>query len=497
MRPIFFLCFIILLTACSAQPVVLSTQTPDSALPAVSTAMNVPATNTFTPVSTETAAPTSTPLPPPRWFWAITKDKILAFNANGQVNTIFDTTGIQQTSNDNPPIRVSDERAVAFFANNDNPKAFVLTSNSALPIDLPKVHAPIPQNGWSVEAQHNPYIVLVPNGTVTTPALLINGETGKASLIATDVFGPTEISYLIYFSPDGQSLRFATGEDPVKIHNRNLQTNADKILFESGSSLAADSSGELWYDYANGAGVTADGAPITFTDADGNTRHLLLNQGWILAVPRDCDSDCPLQAAPATGSDSPLNFVLPIKLVQQVVSVNFGQLLDQNRLLIAVTDNGSTDYNPTLWLLSPDGKSNLLGRSIGIQYQGRSSVSADGRYILVTSADDPSTYKLYDLTTDQVIFSKTSGTPDILLDVTYFTEAALILQADTTNHYWVYNFAAKSAFTIDTTSDNEYCTALTPDGKPICMADDGMAMYDPITGNRTLLIEEPGSNLSN
>lgn len=211
-----------------------------------------------------------------------------------------------------------------------------------MPIDLPKVRVPIPQNGWTLAAQHDPYLVFVPNGTVTTPAVLINGETGEASLLAANVFGPTEISYFVRFSADGKFVRYATGEGPVKIHNLDLETGTDVILFESGTSLVTNETGELWYDVAKGVGVTADGASIALTDTDGNTRHLLLNGNWILAAPRDCDSACPLQVYPAVGAEAPLNYTLPLKLTQQMVVVSFGKLFDQDRLVVGVFDYGST-----------------------------------------------------------------------------------------------------------------------------------------------------------
>lgn len=104
---------------------------------------------------------------------------------------------------------------------------------------------------------------------------------------------------------------------------------------------------------------------------------------------------------------------------------------------------------------------------------------------------------LYDLITDQAVFSQTTGTPDLIIDVTYFAEGALIPEGTTANHYRIFNFATGAAYEITAPTDSEYCTALTPDGSPICIAEDGAAMYDLISGNRTLLITEPVTNLSN
>jgi len=499
MRQTALLFIFILCTACGTQPAIpASAPTQSSAPTNITTTTDLPApTVTSSPAPTDTPAPTPTSPPPPRWFWAVTDNEILAFNANGEVNSVLDFSGIQLSNNDNPPIRISDERAVLFLGNNNNPKAFVLTSDSAIPINMPNVRAPIPQNGWTVEAQHDPYIIFMPTGTVTAPAILINGGTGEASLLAANVFGPTEISYLIHFSADGKSVRYATGEGPVKVYNRDLQTGSSTVILESGTSVLTNATGELWYDIRNNTVITADGAAITLTNTDGNIRNILLNDGWILAAPRDCDADCPLQVYSATRTELPLNYTLPMKLTKQVVVVSFGKLLARDRLIVGVFDYGSNAYHSTLWLLSPDGKSKILGAGVGLSLNDFPGLSPDGRYLLVTEANDPSAYTLYDLTTDQAIFSQTTGSPDLFLDVAYFAEGALILEQTAVNHLWVYNFAAGSAYEITAPSDYEYCTTLSPDGKPICIAEDGVAMYDPISENRTLLINEPVSNLSN
>lgn len=502
MRKIPILIFIVLISACSTQPIVPSAQVQSSPLPVKPTATNIPAsTATLEPASTATPAPTSTPLPPPRWFWAVTDHNVLAFNADGQVNTVLDTTGIQLSPNDNPPIRVSDERAVIFYGNNDNPKAFVLTSDSAIPIDLPKVHAAYPKNGWTLAAQHNPYLVFAPNGTITTPAILIDGQNAKGSLVATNVFGPTQVSYFVHFSADGKSLRFATGEELVKVHSLDLQTGTDTVIFESGNSLTTESTGELWVEGYQNRGVTGTGVPFTFTDVDANTRHYLLNDGWILTSPRDCESPCTLHAYPALDPATQLNYQLPVSLVDLDVTVRFGYLLDQQNLLVSVADKISEGYPPAYWLLSPDGTSQLLGRNNEFGSPFYFGETADSHsYVFVTGSTDRAAYTLFDLTTFQTLFTNTSSGPDPLIEITYFPEGALILDwADVgQGKYWVYSFANGTAVQVNTTgSDDEFCTAFTPDGNLLCfLPTEGVALYDLRSGTSTMLITEPVSNLS-
>jgi hypothetical protein len=339
--------------------------------------------------------------------------------------------------------------------------------------------------------------VLGTTGTATTPALLINGETGKASLVATDVYGPAEGSYFLHFSADGSSLRFATGEGPVEIHELDLQTGDETILFESSRSLVTDPTGEVWYDVQKGAGITADGRPVADLKTDDNTSHLLLDGGWILAVQRNCDSPCALQLSRATDRASAFDYSLPVQLTSGLTTVKFAKPLTQNRLLVGVTDNNSADCNPSLWLLSPDGKSERLGRRIDAsQAYGVPGLSADGRYLVTYSPDDASAFTLYDLTSDQALFSTSTGIPDVYLDSTYFPEGVIIHGQDTATHQWSYNFSTGSGVEVPSPGGDEYCTALTPDGRLICMTGAGVEMVNPGSGVRTPLIQEPVSNLS-
>jgi hypothetical protein len=104
---------------------------------------------------------------------------------------------------------------------------------------------------------------------------------------------------------------------------------------------------------------------------------------------------------------------------------------------------------------------------------------------------------LYDLTSDQALFSASTGIPDAYLTITYFNEGAIILGQDTANHHWIYDFATASGVEVPSPGGDDYCTALTPDGRLICMTGAGVEMVDPLSRDRTPLLQEPVSNLSN
>jgi hypothetical protein len=493
----------ILLTACgtpaaipqssAATPV---TGQPGSQAPAVATA---PAETLIA----ATAIEAPTPVPSPRWFWAIPdgKNEILAFNAAGQVNSVLDITGIERNGNDSSPIRVSDDRAIVFFANHDKPKAFLLTSDSATPIALPNVHTPNPGNGWNIQAQSGSSFVFASGGQVTVPAILINGATGQASLVADDLYGPTETYYFVRFSADGQSLRFATGAGPVEVHNRDLQNGKDTVFFRSSSHLGTDAFGEIWIDGANGKGGTAEGKPVTLKNMDSGTSQFLLDNGWILDAKPDCATPCPFQAYPLIGDAAALNYSLPVKLSDPLVYINGLQPLDQDQMLVNVWDRSAADSLPALWLLAPDGKSELLGMGLDLNRSTPpyrlAGLSDDNRYILLYPADGTPAFSIYDLAAGKALFSETLEKPYAFLEVTYFAEGVIVEEQGDTTHHWIYNYATGLAAEVQPPAGAGYCTAITPDSRPVCMTNSNVVVYDPQTGLATPLVPEPVVSLSN
>ncbi|MGE5375224.1 MAG: hypothetical protein ACM3XO_09220, partial [Bacteroidota bacterium] len=79
---------------------------------------------------------------------------------------------------------------------------------------------------------------------------------------------------------------------------------------------------------------------------------------------------------------------------------------------------------------------------------------------------------------------------------TYFPEGVVILGQDTATQQWSYNFSTASGVEVPSTGGDDYCTALSPDGRLICMSGAGVEMYDAVLGEHTPLIREPVSNLS-
>jgi hypothetical protein len=471
------------------------TATGATSVPAHATA----ATPAFTATPTMTFTPTA--LPDPRWYWAapVGKNEILAFNAAGQANSILDLTGINQEGNDSPPIRLSEDLAFILFNNAGHPKAFLLRSDSATPIQLPDVYVAVPSNGWHIHTENYPYIVTEAIYGATVPTIMINVENGQASLVAQNAFVGNDYStYFIRLSEDGKSLRYATGDGPVEIHNRDLQSGKDTVFFETSSYVATDAFGDIWYDVRQDRGKTADGQTVMMMDTDGNTRFILLDHNLILSAKRTCTQPCPLQVSPAFGDAAALNFSLPVDLSAYVVGLSYGKLLDQNRLLVSIYDNNpGADQTPALWLLTPTGQSELLGKGASSSGYRSSSMSADGRYLLVYPPDDSPVFLVYDLQTGKVLFSGTTDEPLAYLEVYYFAEGVTVLPySDTANLLWVYNFTTGLTSRVDLLDENEYCTAMTVNGKLICSTTGGVVVLDPATAESTPLLQGPVNSLS-
>ncbi len=501
------------LAACSVRPAV-STGISQVSVPSPTALAAVPATSSHpTENSTPTAAAVQSPIPTSalssRWFWAISEDKkeILAFTAGGQVNSILDLSGLDFHSGFLLR-RTGDAQAFVLFPNNGRPKAYLLSSNAATALSLPAVQIPNPKDIWAILAEHAPYLVASPASDATAPAILIDTQTGRSSLVAPDVVGPDDIHYLIRFSADGRFLRYATSSSlsdaPVVVNNRDLQSGKDSATFQGTSYLNTDSFGELWYDSSLNTAHTALGEPVSLKKQGDAVFNMPLDNGWNLETLQDCGKPCSLTVYPLSGSAPPLKYSLPVQLVSSTVFIEAALPLDQNRLLVSIYGDQSSPLLTSLWILTPDGSSQYLGKGFQnapsseppYQFPG---ASADGRYLLCYLGSDPPAFGVYDLVKGSPLFIESLDQPDAYLQGTFFPEGILVLEQGSTSRQWVYAFGNGTAVEIKPPTGIGGCTALTPDGKPICMTrmQDGVVIYDPSTGSSTPLIQEPVTDLSN
>lgn len=392
-----------------------------------------------------------------------------------------------------------------FFDNNGSPKAFLLTSDSAAQIKLPAIQVPFPGNPWNIHMDSYPYIVIEAEYGAIVPAILINGENGQASLIATNVFvGYSYSEYYVRLSADGRSLRYAAGEEPVAIYNRDLQSGKDTLILQSSGYISTDAFGEAWYDSRQGIVQLADGQAGSLATSDANTRHLLLDNGWMLDSQRTCKQPCPLKVYPVVGSAIALNYSLPVNLDTgqagsdaRLVFVNYGKILEDKRLLVAVYDQNDNNSLREFWLLAPDGTGTLVGN--GRLFSGKlaGGSSPGGPYVLIYPTDAKSEFRLFDTATEKVLFSEATGTTDVFIDMLFFPEGVIIQELDDTAHDWVYHFATGLATPLQSLGENTSCMAITPDGRPVCVKDDSVRVYDPVSGDNTELIQGPVTRLSN
>ncbi len=508
MRIIIALVLGVLMVSCSSSALGPTTTPLNPTAPVlVPTTTSIPPT-TAAPTPTYTAAPTLAPsptsIPDLRWYWAIQNNEILAFNAAGKVNSVLDLSSVQQEGNDMAPVRLGEDRAFMFFGNQASPKAFLLTSDSATQIQLPSIQVPSPGNPWIIHIDHYPYIVIEASYGATVPAILINGETGQASLIANNVFvGYSYSEYFVRFSADGRWMRYAAGQEQVGIHNRDLQSGKDTLILQSSGYISTDAFGDVWYDSRLGVLQMADGQGGTLVTSDDNTRHLVLGNSWMLDSQYSCTQPCSLHVYPIVGNAQALDYSLPVNFSSPLVgdatqvSVNYGKILAGNRLLVGIYDQSNNDDQRNFWLLTPDGMSTLIGKGSAFSGNRLAGSSPGDPYILIYPTDASPEFRVFDPTTGKVLFSETTGITDVFIDMLFFPEGIIVQEQDTTEHDWVYNFATGVAVPFQLLDDYRYCAALTPDGRPICMNDSGVGVYDPVSGNNTELIQEPVTSLSN
>ncbi len=429
----------------------------------------------------------------------------MAFNAQGQVQPVLDISSIALDSNAFL-LRMGEDRAIAFFANNDRPKAFLLTADAAATIGLPSVTPPVPGNGWEVLAEHEPYVVIGQPGDATTPAILINGQNGQARQLAPDVFGPSVSDYFVRFSADGRWLRFVTakalGEGAIEVHDLDLQTGREAAVFQMGSYIRTDAYGDVWVDTAAETAWTANGQRAKLRKTGNNMDHWAIANQWILDSSQDCDQPCALQAYPATGATPGATYSLPVKLKTGSVEIWGAEMPSPDHLVVLLSDTQGSSTLGNLWLLTPDGQSRQMGKGM-LMPLGQSpsgwlpGSSPDGRYILVYPADDKAAFAIYDLVKGTELFSEAVDKPQAFLEATYLHEGLIVREQGDTVRQWLYAYAGNSATEVQPPQGQGECTAMTPDGKPVCITEDGVSAYDPSTGHGNRLVQEPVTDVSN
>lgn len=507
MRYILPISLILLIAACSLQSEIPSatleasennpavTAGVSTDVPAEPAATHTPA-STDTPANTATPVPTATPAAPPRWYWAVSGQKVFAFNTGGQVNEVLDLGGVPFQDNDQPPVRISDERAVLFLFNNDHPKAYVLTETSASEIKLPDVRALYMNNGWSLEAHSDPYLVFAAHGGSSMPAILIDAEKGESVLLARNVFSSTSIMFL----PNGKTIRYAVGgDDGLKLHQRDLQSGEDEVIFETRStSLGASLTGETWFEYWNNRGITSRGEPFSLPDMKDDILHILLPGDRGLSISKDCGSPCGLKLYPVLQPEQAATYLLPVELINYEVEVRSAYLIGQDALLVDVSGVDG-NYTPKSWLLFPDGTNQLIGYSFEYNF-GRQLVNhpQDHALILASTTYDPvSSYNLIDLNTGETLFTRTAADP--FVELYYSAEGTIILELTKDKlEYWSMDLKGGPLMQANTSRNmEEVCRTLTPDGRLMCFTRGGaVVLYDLDSGGSSILIDAPVSQLS-
>jgi hypothetical protein len=299
----------------------------------------------------------------------------------------------------------------------------------------------------------------------------------------------------------------------MDIRELDMVTGDARTLFTTkGSSyyIYAEPQGDTWY--------LSDAKLIQ--DIDGNQKDLAdealtfrpLKDGKGIVYPLNCVDDCEIKLISPFGNETELTYHFPWTIAFGTFYREVGQSLPDQSLLLAGKPFANFSKPPAsaqtypdltgndipLFRLTPDGQARLVGIYAG-------SVSDDGRYILLRSADGTSFF-IYDAVTDRPLFDMPAdpGLEGFFPTVKFLDTGILVnLTASVSgdknayrNFFYVYSHKTSTTQTWeDVNLEYNVCPDLLEDGSVVCWLyhtdtyTSYLVRYDPASGTRTTLVE--------
>jgi hypothetical protein len=319
----------------------------------------------------------------------------------------------------------------------------------------------------------------------------------------------------IHISQDGRTLRYLNGDrGKMDIRELDMVTGEARTLFTTtGSSyyIYASPQGDTWY--LSNANLIQDLDENQKDLTDESLTFRPLKDGKGIVYPLDCVDDCEIKLISPFGKEAELTYHFPWTIEFGTFYREVGQWLPDQSLLLAGkpfagfskppaaagTYPDLTGFDSPLFRLTPDGQARLVGIYTG-------SVSDDGRYMLLRSADQTSFF-LYDAVADRPLFDMPAD-PGLegFLTTVRFSEAGILVNLEASvsgdpnayrNFYHVYSYKTSTALAWeDVNLEYSVCPDLLEDGSVVCWlyrtdADYNfdLVRYDPATGTKTTLLE--------
>jgi hypothetical protein len=361
--------------------------------------------------------------------------------------------------------------------------AYLLTTTDATELAFPRVDMAVPQNAWNLVALSGPHAVIRYSYGMSEAAVLINSDTGEATLLASNV---ADLSRPAMFSADGRYLRFVTtdrnGGTPSRVMERDLTTGRDRTLYSYSNfdHVFADATGDVWLDYRTGDVVAADGRTTNGERSGDPGTGRWLAGDWFMTYEFGCGVDCPLTLVPVFGSGPPLTYVIPEKTVDRGLA---SWVLDDHSLV--VLDAGSSSF----WRLASDGGGEILGH--GDPYQGFTALPDAPYAVISTDVGEPVTYQaLLKVQTGEIIpLPVAAGPGEIWLENHPNGLLLTVFGSDDSQSVWVMAYDTGSFAALPADADT-YCNVLLADGSAACYSDasppdGGVYRFEPVSGTLT------------
>ncbi|MFT3891310.1 MAG: hypothetical protein QM730_06720 [Anaerolineales bacterium] len=518
-----------LLSACASPAAPTSLPTEQTNLIATSQPVaDTPVANTATATPVPEATSTSTPAPvSAHWYWAVDVDaaKIVAVNQLGERREIGDLDPAENETTSY--LAIDHERALLFLDSNNELRLFLLTPDGMQKIALPSEPFYFDSASWqpsrAILATYEDHVLFsyVTEGNSNImpdrgPILLVDLKALTATVIDESVSrGPhSDNRAWMHVSSDGRILRYLSGDrSKMDIRELDMATGEEHTLFTttgSSYSIYASPQGDLWY--LSNANLIQDlaGKQKEFTDTSLTFRPLKDGNG--ILYPRDCVDTCQIKVISPFEQGTELTYDFPWRVESGTFYAEVGQWLPDQSLLLAGKPSAYFSNPPAaaetypslrgndspLFRLTPDGQAHLVGIYMG-------SVSDDGRYMLLRSADQTSFF-LYDAVADRPLFDMPAdpGLENFLPTVKFLDTGILVnLTASVTgdknayrSFYYAYSYKTSTAQSWeDVKLEYSGCPDLLEDGSVICwryrtdLSNFDLIRYDPASETQTSLLE--------
>jgi len=431
-----------------------------------------------------------------QWFWGLQGDRLVAFNTEGQANTLI-ASGVTKMKTGH---RFGTQQALAILIVNGHSELYWLTTTEAKLLQFDQDIGPQTTRSWTADYWGNYVVVVFHVHTEYGIGLVIDIQTGTVDQLPgyLAVYGTPVIS------ADGQRIRYISCEldtGPCAMYERDLERGEDRVLYseilgrwQNHQIIYHDQHGERWLISDTAGNVTLYTATGTTEGLAGSwqetDRELQFSDDLFVSIQKNCDPECEIGVGASLDNPS-ATFIAP-------QSGRAAQISEERILWLAYPSSGpgSPYVDDELWLLRSDGSSLWLGYRPKSVFEGGWPKNSRWR---VAAAEETGVlsplrsyhYRLWDLEHEQIVFEDEISIAQHLF-VSYFPTGVLIDYGDETSSTVFFSAAEQKMFALSHRA--HYISILSDDTLVVYQPDapgalDGnISLYDPATNTSRHLI---------